>query len=319
MHLFALISSAALAGPGYFHPADIGAESEVFASTSEQLSEPFDALQDRAASLALALRQYRAALDLLGPAASQDERDRVTEIETQYNTDMAALQAFADALISDYDDHMVAAMERAVGSVAAGAVQCQREIPRGPSLPGMPTRMEPNPECTGTDLNANVARAMDADAVLAASLKEVMARPWPSFADLSETQPPTGGERHVHLHALVSRGAGDVLRRIDREDDERRFEANAMAEGTPTESERAAQVASLRSVAAETARRRSELAAPILAAGDAAAAKWTSKGGEPSTGWCANPVALGGCTGTDATDELVGRLLEDKKVAKALP
>lgn len=59
-------------------------------------------------------------------------------------------------------------------------------------------------------------------------------------------------------------------------------------------------------------------ATPLLDAAVGAMKKYT-KAGEPVTGWCLNPVTLGGCVGEDATAALVPKLLQEKKVSAAVP
>ncbi|MCB9698749.1 MAG: hypothetical protein H6738_18350 [Alphaproteobacteria bacterium] len=65
-----------------------------------------------------------------------------------------------------------------------------------------------------------------------------------------------------------------------------------------------------------TAAARAALAAPVLEAAANAMARWKR---EAPAAWCANPEVLGGCTGMDASAELVGRLVDDKRVQKAFP
>jgi hypothetical protein len=112
-------------------------------------------------------------------------------------------------------------------------------------------------------------------------------------------------------------GAPDAVRAIDRADDEARVRIDASLEDGADAAELKALEADGQAIAAATRTRRAELAAPVLAAADAALAKWGKTDG--ATGWCAQPKPLGGCLGDDVTREVVDRLLEDKKVAKALP
>ncbi|MEZ4241771.1 MAG: hypothetical protein R3F59_37605, partial [Myxococcota bacterium] len=187
----------------------------------------------------------------------------------------------------------------------------------GRPMPGVPVHRAPNPDCHGQDLNATLAAVVDADTALADQLDEILGRAWPAVVLPKEAQAPVGGQaRWIDVRDLFVAGARGALRRIDDRDDTARGKIEAAIEqGATVDELRALQPESER-ISAETAAARAALAAPVLAVAEARMAKkW---GGEPATGWCANPPTLGGCTGDDATRDLVSRLLDDKKVAKAL-
>lgn len=308
--------AAAHAAPvGYWHPDDLGPLSNRFVDTSEKLRGPFEARSASAEQLAAALREYQEALDLLGSRAPAAERERLEGLQHEFQRQHAVLQQFADELIADYDTVFMSAVERAV--VARGeVVQCAAELRQGPSLPGVPSRTVPNPECTGENLNASLASTVDADPALEAGLADILSRPWPTLALESAQQAPIGGgERWLSVRDLMVAGVRDRLRAIDLHDDEARDRIDAAIEsGASTEALKALGPEADR-IDAETAAARAALAAPILAAAEKRMAKkWAA---EPATGWCANPVPLGACTGTDASRELVGRLVDDKKVKQA--
>ena len=54
----------------------------------------------------------------------------------------------------------------------------------------------------------------------------------------------------------------------------------------------------------------------LRAAITAALGRAAKKGGAADVGWCANPVALGGCAGENVTDAVLATLVADKKFAK---
>jgi hypothetical protein len=181
----------------------------------------------------------------------------------------------------------------------------------------MPTHRTPNPDCQGEDLNAALAAAVDADAALEATITEILGRPWPEIGLDAAPQAPVGGDaRWIEVRDLMMAGARSALQRIDQRDDDARGKIEAAIEQGGSVEELRRLTPEADRIEAETAAARAALAAPILAVAEARMAKkW---GGEPATGWCANPGPLGGCTGEDASRALVSRLLEDSKVARAL-
>jgi hypothetical protein len=312
-----LVATALAAPVGFWHPDDLAPRSELFVSSSERLQQPFEDRSGQAESLANALREYREGLDLLGDRAPAAERDRLEALEKEFQRQHAVLQDFADRLVADYDQAFTTAVERAV-KAKGEVVECQATIRSGPALPGVPSREQKNPDCQGEDLNAALAATVDADAALKAAVEEVLARPWPELGLASEAQAPVGGgERWIAVRDLLLAGARPKLQQIEAADDEARMKIDAAIEGGATVEELKALEPEAERIEQETAAKRAALAAPVLAAAEGRMAKkWA---GEPATGWCANPVALGGCTGEDASRVLVARLLEDKKVAKSFP
>jgi len=315
MWLFALISTAAAGPNGYYHPFDLGQESELFREASNGALLGMEEQSRAAVLVSRSLTTYRQSLDLLGDRAPEAERTRLGEIEKQYNREFAKLQAFADTVIEDVDGEFQAAVQRAVTALGATAVECEKEIPVGPTVPGMRGRTELNPDCKGDDLNSPLAKAIDADAELKVAVGEITSMQWPKITMPKEALDPVGGPRHLDVRDFFFVGARDAMKAIDRADSDARvvFEA-AIEEGEDLN----AHVAASNKLTADTAARRAAMAAPVFAAADGILEKWTSKG-ETSTGWCANPVAFGGCKGEEDSKSLTDRLLEEKKVEKALP
>ncbi|MEZ4320115.1 MAG: hypothetical protein R3F61_21730 [Myxococcota bacterium] len=306
--LFALIP-AALAG--FYHPAEVAAQSEAFGKASERSAAAASDAQSGVRAHAEALRRFEEALDLLGSREPAGQRDRHAALEKRYNRDFAALQAFADAMVQDFDGAFGRALERALAA-HPGAVRCQGQIPSGPRLPGIPQRTTANPECQGDDLNAALAASMDADPTLASDLAGVLARPWPALGLDAEPVAPVGGERWVSVSEVFHAGMRDALRSIDQADEDARlpFEA-AIEQGADKEALRGMSDAA-KKVDEATRARRAALASPVLDRADVVLAKQA-----PPGGWCAQPALLGGCTGTEDTS-LVRVLLDDKKIAKSV-
>jgi hypothetical protein len=305
---------------GYWHPDDLAGLSGLYASSSEQLQAPFGARNQELERAAAAIREYRVALDLLGDRAPAAERARLEALEAAHAENHAATQRFAGQLVEDYDRAFTAAVERAAAAVGVVA-QCEGEIPlpsSGPRIPGSPRKTMPNPACVGRNLNADLAKAVDADSAANTAIGAIVARPWPALAPVAvEAQPVVGeGERWLRVVDVLRAGARGALTALDRQDDDAREVVEAAMEQATTEAELQALVPKVEAIEAETAAARAALAAPILAVAEARMAKWK---GEPTTAWCANPSALGGCSGADAGVDVLAKLVADKKVAAAFP
>ncbi len=307
--MIALLASLALAG-GTWHPNDVAGASKRFASASERLMKPAGALQAQDAHAAAAVRAYRVAIDLVGPAAPAADRERLLALEADYFAQHNRAQAFLDGLVLAFDDAFSHAVEVAVAGAKAGE-PCERMIPVGRQLPGIRPRVEPNPACTGEDLNPAIAAAVDADAELGATLDQLLGQTFPGIALESKAMSAIGpGDRWLAVDVLFTQGAAEALSAIDKADDEARVEIEAAVE-VGDEGKVLAMKGKATQIAANTARARAELATPVLAAAGKAL-------GQAGAAWCVNPSDLGGCVGADATRELVDLLLADPKTRRAL-
>lgn len=298
-----------------WHPADVAASSRQFDRLAARQSAVFEDRNRTAASLSGALRDYRTALDTLGERAPVAERNRLEDLESSYNAQFARLQAFADRSVGETEAAFGTALERALAKRGIGDPPCEKERPMGGMrLPGLPARMEPNPDCTGADRNAEVAAEIDADPVLGAFVDHALAADWPALALADrEPVPVVGtGERWIGVTAFLRATAARALDGVDQADDLERSRAGL---DLATADEATALIDTARAIAARTAAARAGLADPLLRAADKVFARW-AKEGEPATAWCAAPAGLGGCTGEDATSALLSRLLADRRIGK---
>ncbi len=309
------VTSIAAAG-GHYHPVEVAAASSQYQRASAGAGAQMAALQERAAMLSTALADYEEALDLMGEHAPKGDRERLAQQTVSYNRQFAVAQAFADELVADFDAEFTAAMTRAT---PAGAVECQPMVPDGRGVPGMRQPMKKNPDCTGDDLNGAIAQAMDADPTLKAAIDEILTLSWPALepqADVTATRVGEG-EPYIDVGEFFRSVWPDRLDRIRREDSKQRLDFEAAIEEGATAQDLAQMTSKAQQITAATAQRRAALGQPVFAAADKSFAKWAKSGREiPS--WCAQPQALGGCDGTDASDELGRQLLTDKRIGKAL-
>jgi hypothetical protein len=311
--LFALIATAS-AGPGHYHPADVAAQSSLYARAADGAGVTFAKRTEDVERIARALRDYEEGLDLLGSRAAPAERERLASLQKSYHRDVAVISAFANTMMEDFDGVFSAAMERAIAAQGE-ASECASLVQSGPAVPGIPPRMEKNTACEGPDLNGTIGSAMDADPLLISAVDEILALEWPALRTDTEAQAPVGsGTAWLDVDAFFRKVAKDALRKIDSADEDARLDFQAAIEEGAATSELEGHVSAAKKITAQTAARRADLAAGLLQAIDDRAAK---KGW--SVAWCANPSVLGGCTGEDAGDDMVANMLADKKVQKALP
>lgn len=315
--ILAFLALCAHASEGFYSPADLAAESALYAKAGEATAGEFEAHNAHVEALAKALADYELALDLLGARAPEAERARLDALTTEYNREFAVLQDFAGHMVDDFDGAFLGALDRARAKYPE-AVECERDIADGPGVPGMKRRTKPNPACKGTDLNGTLAKAMDADPKLVADVADIAGRTWPNVELDTTPQPaiPTG-DRSVDVVTLFKTGAKGTLKAIADADSDARLDFEAAIEQGASEAELQKFVGKAAAITAATAAKRAALAAPVFAASEKAFAKWVKKGEAP-IGWCANPPLLGGCTATDATGELSERILALPKVAKSL-
>lgn len=309
-----LLTPAASAADGFWHPNDLMPISKAFLRLNDGTVAPFEEIQNRTAELAAALNNYELALDLLGDRASAEERQRLEDLRKQFNREKAKIEAFAGVLGEDVNDVFFAGVERALGKLGGEYDMCEREVATGPQVPGMRPRTEANPECTGDDVNEAIAKTLDRDPELKAAIDEILTLEWPGYSIEPASQPPTGdASAWVAVRPLFAKGAAGALKKIDMDDENARLPfQSAIEEGADkAELERLAGEAA--KIDAETAGARARLAAPVLDAAE----KSLDKMGE-SVGWCANPLGLGGCDGKNRTNDLVQPLLDDKRVSKSL-
>ncbi len=318
MSWWLIFCAQALAG-GFYHPSDVAGSSAVYRNAAEGTGAAIQQLQDRAGSLSIGLRDYEEALDLLGDRADPSERERLKTLTIQYNRQFATAQAFAEVMAEDFDTEFTAAMDRALDAVGGGTL-CVGMVPDGRGVPGMRQPMKPNPDCKGEDRNAQIADKMDKDKALATAVAEILALEWPQI-QLDTAEPGTAagtGDRYVQTSLFFEAVIPKTLKRIRLDDDTERLDIQAAIEDNASKEQLVAYREQARAISEATSAKRAAVASPILDAADTSAAKWQKKGQAPFA-WCASPQSLGGCTGTDASTELVTQISADKRVTKLLP
>lgn len=317
------IAASFAAEPGFYHPADVAAVSEAFAEVNGPAAEGYHALSAAARTAASSLNHYEEALDLLGDAAPDAERERHAELTTRFHRDFAVAQDFAAAVLDDTETSFAVGLESALSNLEPSPAVCEKPTSAtsvtstGMRIPG---RAGQTSTCEGTDLNPTIAADIDSNQAVRTATAEIASRKWPDLKLDAQPQPPSGwadATGWLDLRRLFMKGAPDRLAQIIEDDEDSRAEFEEAITDGSTREERLELVAAAQALTARTAGARSALAAPVLTALEGWNAKRDKKG-HSTVSLCANPVELGGCVGTDLTLEVLEVLLADKKVRKAL-
>ncbi len=297
-----------------WHPADVAAQSVLFDRLSARQAAVFEDRNRSAAQLSAALRAWRESIEALGERAPAAEREAMAAAELDYNRQFARLQAHADQAVGETESTFGVALDRAIRAMNVTDEPCEATRPvGGVALPGMPMRTEKNPSCSGDDINSAIAKRLDQDPDLIRFVEAELAADWPALALAPVAMAPVGdGARNASVSAFLHAAAAAAMRAVDKSDDSERQKAGL---DLATAEEAAMMVDVARGIAARTAAARAGVADPLFQAADKVFARWV-KDGEPGVAWCAHPSGLGGCTGTDATDDILRRLLDEPRIRK---
>ncbi|MEC8423481.1 MAG: hypothetical protein VX000_06865, partial [Myxococcota bacterium] len=215
------------------------------------------------------------------------------------------VQRHVDLVQDDFGGVFSGALQRALESDGALLEECSK----GSGVQALMRRQAA--DCPGDDRSGTLAAALDADKTLQTSVAEILAIPFPELGIEGRAWAPatiTGTARWVSADALARRFASSAL---DRQTESL---ANRLA---PLE----ARIAGGDAAAVEEAAvARAAYEAALAAMGDTvlgAAAPALQKAGMGDVGACANPTSFGGCTGADATREVLDVLSADRRFIKA--
>lgn len=303
---FVTLYSSAFAGtPAFYHPDDIAAKSTQFAAASEAVGPKFEAGDKQVEQLGKATGRLELGTALLGAKATPELQKWTSDTRRQVTGQYLRLQKHVELIQGDFSNVFGAALNRVLPGLTAGkdAREC--------AASGVAAMMH-RTDCTGEDLNASLAAALDKDTKLQTNLQEILSVEWPAVAITPQAQATvavTGAERWVSIWALGERFAKTKL--TDRE-----TTLDAALEAL-SDSLEAREKGALD--AAEAARK--QWSTDVGADGDAlrSAAEATlakQKSAPTAWGWCANPKSLGGCVGEDATTSVIDLLAADKKFSR---
>ncbi|MBN1336385.1 MAG: hypothetical protein JXB39_10530 [Deltaproteobacteria bacterium] len=312
-----LVGPLVAAVNGFYHPDDVAEASSLFGRAAAATGGAFEAAQadlDRASRALVALDRNAA---LLGSRAPDGFADYSLALRRDGARGLASVQSFVDALITAFEADFGAALQRALPGVAEGqpTVECRATmaLPGGPVIPG-------RTHCPGRDLNAGLARAMDADPALQADVDRLLATPWPGFALSGVTQPVvplTGVQAFLRMDAVVEALIAPRIAAIEAQDRAARTPLEAdLEEGDETARGAAMEAAEALRVRYEAAM--GALGGRLVDALAEALPRLEGQGAPEAVGLCPNPAALGGCPGQDVTDTVLPLLQADRRLGEAL-
>ncbi len=300
---------AGAAEAAYYHADDVARASRAFQGAAEAMAPAFEERMAQVTRTGAALMELEVGVGMLGDQATEPLRAYVSDTRRTAIGESMRVQRHADLLAEDYSRVFGAALERAMPTVTRGYAMKECKASGVAAMVG-------RTQCTGMDLNPALAAALDKDAALARELAEIAVVEWPGLTSFSAPQAPvalTGTARWVDGAALARALSGD---RIAAARDAATTVAERAEEGEATAAD----------VSAATAAWHARLAADgaaLRAAVIESLARGAKKGGPADVAWCPNPRALGGCTGEDATRDVIAALKADtrflKAVEKALP
>lgn len=297
------------APPAYYHPDAIAGASARFAEASKAIGPAFERAEAEGQKYGAALTSLEVGVALLGGDAPKELTEWSDATRRSLTGQFLRVQKFSGLVQDDFSTVFSAAMERAVPAVTRGyaAVECQST--------GIAAMMRRNP-CVGTDLSPELARVIDADPALQKEVASILSLDWPVVTAESRAWAPvalTGTARWVRgsvvARALVEERLAARLDTFERALDplQEGLDARDPAAVTRAAAEKAKYLAGL-----------GEEGRALRASMVAALQRAEKKGGPAQVGWCANPPALGGCVGEDATDAVLSVLRADKKLLAEL-
>jgi hypothetical protein len=304
--LFPLLVAIAHAGrpAGYYHPDDVATKSRLFGQVAAAMGPAFESCQTDITRATAALASAELALGLLGSSAPKELSDWYGAARRDLTGQALRVQRHADALTEESSRAFGDALARALP-----AAQATHDL-KTCGATGVAAMMG-RTTCTGEDLNARLAAAMDADAALGKAIEPLVRSTWPSIA-LPSTAIPAApwlgssgwvdgarvAETLVGARITAARAAATQAAEVAQEQGD-------------TAAMKAARTRWLDALAADGGTLRSEVGAALTRAAKKAPALG-------AVGWCTNPRALGGCTGEDRTAEVLTALEADAKLRKAL-
>ncbi|MEL6346486.1 MAG: hypothetical protein AAFV53_25470 [Myxococcota bacterium] len=312
--LFTLTLTANAGSPAYYHPDDVAAKSERFRSAASKTAPDFEKAQSDLSRLGKQMEQMELAVSMLGDQAPESLKMWSAETQRTVNGQYLQIQRHVDLLQEDFSTIFGDALNRAL--IPLGTGTDVEECSPGGGISSMMRRGNASGGCEGADLNPTLARALDQDPQLAAALDEIYGIPYPPLGVTPKEQPSiplTGSGKTVQL-ALVARVFMNdrITQRLEV------FEASLAPlerELSANESSAIEEAASLKAAYAQALAEDGQVLQDAMAASLSKAAKKEPMFGEIAL--CANPEALGGCSGEDVTREVVAFLKSDRRFQKA--
>ncbi len=306
--MWTIFASTAIAGTAaFYHPDDIAAQSLRFREVSDAIQPKFERGQDAVGRYSNALADLEIAVGLLGADVPSGLATWSQLTRRQVTGQYLRLNKHAELVQEDFSNVFLDALARALPKVTAGkdVVECQAT--------GVVAMMH-RTTCAGDDLNLALAKALDGDGQLGRELNSILSVEWPSIVVEPKAQPVvalTGTARWVDLATL---GRGFLATRLAARLEAFERELAPIEDALDAKDPAAIKTAGDKKAAYLAALGQDGTA--LRAAVTEALAR--NKAAPSAVGLCANPAALGGCDGEDATEAVISLLKADKKFAKAI-
>jgi hypothetical protein len=313
MLALAFLTNVALAAePAYYSPDAVAGASSTFARFADVATPHFETLQTDLGKSAKSIDVLDTSVNLLGARVTPElttYRDGLRrELTKGYMQAQAHVGWFEDASTSIFTQSLERELKAWEGQYELSVCRARTGMA---AITGPSANMK---QCSGTDLNPQLAKALDSSTALTDVVDQLTSEPWPSVQVQGSEQPVLpwlGSQDYINL-ALVDRALSERMKDFNQELDD---------ELLPLEDDLAdTKTAQGKEALARADALRQSYEAEVAAWGDILLGliekPLDKKGLE--VGLCANPESLGGCAGTDRTEQAIKILKADKRVQKAL-
>jgi hypothetical protein len=291
-----LFLSTSLQAEEFYHFDNIARNSSIFMESSNvgiKNSQKLTGLLDTHKRISTALRTTSSMLSD-GDLSKWD-----TIIANTHDKNNQVSQIFLNQFVQDYS-----------ASYENHTIKYLKEYPKAVSCKASPFG---GGSCSGEDISAIISKKLDADKELQATVKEVNERVWPEPSLPTRSFPPismTGTEFFVSLDVFAQSLFGkkiaghhkwyeEQFMLLDTKDPDLKMKAEDLYKEF---SEKLTHDKSTIEKALKIVVKKNKKKDPRY----------------NSLGYCGNPKALGGCSGTDITEEVLKTLIENKKAKKII-
>lgn len=294
MFCFLFLSTTAQADE-YYHFDSIALKSKGFMEASKISMERSQTLTEKLDAQKILSKKLRETSSML---SSEELSKWDLVISNAYEKNAMASQEFLNTFVMDYSGHYEKHTTEYL-KAHPKAVSC-KPSPFGNS-------------CTGTDISPSIAQKLDANEELTKGIDEVMARTWPSPSLPSKkfsTIELTGTEHFISLDVFAQSLFGKKIA-----NHHKWYEQQYQAIDTTTEDGKKSANELYQKFESKLQQDKNtiEKALKVLIK------KRKKKDSRYlSLGYCGNPIELGGCSGTDITQDVLKELVEYKKSKKII-
>ena len=287
---------------GYYNETEISKASALFAAASKVSAPQFAKAESAIRQHAGIIKEMETNIALLNDA----------DLETWFSQNQKYMLGYrlqvskhATMLTEDYDKEFSSAMNRAIEGLEFDGTL---EICEAQAIHAM---MGAAPKCEGTSFSSSLAKTMDADPDLQAAIDSINAIPWPEPTVNIQGMPIveiTGAAAYIDLGTFVRQMMGERMKEHQRWLEQQN---DTLVEGLEMGDKEAF----------SKAEQNRELYLDRLSTDGQVLfetfQKYATKRGKKnpvvqSVGFCGNVDELGGCEGTDVTDEVIALLKSDR-------